>query len=753
MKNLFCILLLFISYILYGEDRLLDTQRISSTISSDIEYLKNLYPSENNSEQERAVYEFIRERLISLSISYSEQSLDTVIGAHSFSSNIIADFAGTGNSSIIFAVPVNNLKDNSLNIAIALKLCEIFSKNIPEKNVKILFLGSEFSRSLLDTNYLLFDQDLVKEIITGSMEEQLGSRTFLQDYFPEYDVCLIYLNIENHESIVEISNITATGQTPLWFIKKSVEEMEKNNINFLIDLRKNNFYKARYGLRSQTDIFMENNIPSLYITAADDLNRTLFSNRRTNLDQEELAVKLVFFLTSMSNDYLKLDWEVNYLIISFNDRYFFLKEKYNILMYLAFMVIIILFVMKYNINFFRYSRRLFKNFGTLIWLFLLCFLSLFFATLTIEFIFSLKGTANIWLETPGIVFIIKILTATLFLFFALFLLRVIKLPSSGNFYSASAIFLMLINLFTFQFLNITLSFIAMWGLFWTILFSFSKNRLMKTGCLIISYYFIYDAIVYIFMAPAINICGFLISSNVIGNILIAATLLPGIIMILRILHIQTHAESKKYKILRKIIYAAALLVAVTLVMHYYSLDIYKNKKMPVLLVHIIDVNEGTSTIKVSTPVKAGDIEITINNNNYIIETGNLNKIEVMYNNAEEMLEVESTLSWFLDRKNIVFDIMPKGEPGKAEILFRMEEGQLILDSNYQFTLDPDLAGGVLHIGYNPDFPLELDILADRESNIRFDIKLIYMVSPFDMDIRGSNMIFYNYTVVRKSIYG
>jgi len=754
MKKLFCIFLLFIAYILYGEDRLLDPQRISSSISSDIEYLRNLYPSENNSGQERAVYQFIKERLISLSISYSEQSLDTVAGAHSFSSNIIVDFEGTSNSSIIFAVPVNNLKDNSLNIAIALKLCEIFSNNIPEKNVKILFLGSEFSRSLLDISYLLYDQELVKEIIERSMNEQLGSRTFLQDYFPEYDVCLIYLNIENHESIVEISNITETGQTPLWFIKKSAEEMEKNNINFFIDLRKNNFYKAKYDLRSQIDIFMENNIPSLYISAADDLNSALLFNRNTSMKQEELAAKLVFFLTAMSNDYPKPDWEVNYLIIPFNNKYFFLKEKYNILMYLAFIVIIILFIMKYSINFFRYSRRLFKNFGALIWLFLLCFLSLFFATLTTEFILSLKGTANIWLETPGIVFIIKITTATLFLFFALFLLQVIKLPSSGNFYSASAIFLMVINLFIFQFLNITLSFIAMWGLVWTILFSFSKNRLIKTGCLIISYYFIHDTVIYIFMAPAINICDFLISSNITGNILIAATLLPGIIMILRILHIQVRTESRKYKFLRKIIYAATLLAAIGLISYYYSLDIYRNKKMPVLLVHIIDLNEGTSVIKVSTPVRAEDIEITMNNNNYIIKTGDLNKIEVMHSNIEEMLEIESALSWFLDRKNILLDITPKGEPERAEILFRMDESQLILDSNYQFTLDLNLMGGAFHIGYNPDFPLKLDVLAsNRETNIRFDIKLIYRTSPFDMDIRGNNMIFYNYTVVRKSIYG
>jgi len=739
------------SLILYGEDLQAEYQRINSAISADIEYLRNLYPCGNNSRQEKIIYQFIRERLISLSISYIEQPLDTVPGVHSFSSNIVVDFVGTTSNKVIFAFPVNNLKDNSFNIATALKLCEIFSKNTPEKNVKILFLGSEFLPSLLDTNYLLYDQNLVEKITIEAMGEQLGARTFLQYYFPDQNASLIYINIENYENIVEISNASQAGQAPLWFIRRSAEEMEKNNINFFIDLRKNNFYKLGYNLRSHIDIFMQNNTPSLYVTTTAAYNRTLFSNRRTSLKQEELATKFISFLVSMSNDYPKLDWEVNYLIIPFRNKYFFLKEKYNILIYLAFIAAIILFIMKYSNNFFRYTSKLLKNFGALIWLFLLCFLSLFLATLVTEFILSLKGSPSIWIETPAAVFFIKIISATLFLFFSLFLLQKIRLPYSSNFYSAGAIFLMVINLFIFQFFSITLSFIAMWGLIWTILFSFAKNRWIKTGCLIISYYFIFDTVRYIFMVPAIDLCDILISSKFAGNILIAATLLPCILMILRILHIQTRTELKKYKFIRKIIYAITLLAAITSTTYYYWFDIYRDKKMPVLLVHKIDTNKDTSIITMSSPVRTEDIEISIDNNNYIIKADNLQKIEIMSNNGEDVLEIQKTLSWFLNRKNIVLDIIPKGEPEKIEILFRMAENQLILDSNFQFTLDPDLMGGIFHIGYNPDFPLKLDILTDMDTDIRFDIRLIYRTSPLNMEIRGNNMTFYTYTVVFATI--
>jgi len=738
---------------LYGEDPLHDPQWISSTITSDIEYLKKLYPCENNSRQEKRIYQFIRERLKSLSISYSEQPVDTVRGAHSFASNIIVNFFGETNNTIIFAVPVNNLKDNSFNIAIALKLCEFFSKNLSEKSIKILFLGSEFLPFSLDTNYLLYDQNLVEKITMESSEEQLGSRVFLQDYFPESSVCLIYLNIENYENIVEISNITATGQTPLWFIKKASREMVRNNIKFFINLRENTLYKAGYNLKAQTDLFMKNNIPSLYITSTDDYNKMLFSNRIATLKQENLTAPLFFFLTSMSNNYLEVEWETNYLIIPFKNSYFFLKEKYIIIIYQIFITILIVFSMNYSKNFFRYTRKMFKSFWIIIWLFLLCFLFLFLATLTTEFILTFKGVPNIWIETPATVFFIKIITAIIFLFLSLFLLKKIRLPYSSSFYSSSAIFLMVLNLFIFQFLNITLSFIAMWGLLWAILFSFSENRLIKTGCLIISYYLTYDAIKYIFITPAINLCNILISSKITGNILIAATLLPAIMMILRILHIQTHIESKKYKILRRIIFSITLIATLTLSGYYYWFDIYKNKKIPALFVYTIDTDKDTSIIEVSTPVKSEDIEISIDNNNYIIETGSLKKIEFTNKNTEGLVEINKTLSLFLDRKNVVLDIIPKGNPEKIEILFYMEENQIILDSNYQFTLEPNLRSGEFHIGYNPDFPLRLDILTNKETDIRFEIKLIYTTPFFDMDIKGNNMIFYDYLVVRKSIYG
>ncbi len=46
---------------------------------------------------------------------------------------------------MIFAVPVNNLKDSSLNISLALSLAEELKSNPSDLNCMIIFLGAEYS--------------------------------------------------------------------------------------------------------------------------------------------------------------------------------------------------------------------------------------------------------------------------------------------------------------------------------------------------------------------------------------------------------------------------------------------------------------------------------------------------------------------------------------------------------------------------------------------------------------------------------
>ena len=85
MKNFIFLLFIFTSAVVFSQN----ISFPSENFQKDTVFLEALYPCNNNSSREKAVYFHIRERLDNLSVPFSEQPLDTVRGQHSFASNII----------------------------------------------------------------------------------------------------------------------------------------------------------------------------------------------------------------------------------------------------------------------------------------------------------------------------------------------------------------------------------------------------------------------------------------------------------------------------------------------------------------------------------------------------------------------------------------------------------------------------------------------------------------------------------------
>jgi hypothetical protein len=182
-------------------------------------------------------------------------------------------------------------------------------------------------------------------------------------------------------------------------------------------------------------------------------------------------------------------------------------------------------------------------------------------------------------------------------------------------------------------------------------------------------------------------------------------------------------------------------------------DLYENKKQPVHAVNIVDIDTKEMKLKLSSPVKTGKIEAVIDGTDYTIDNKELIFSFDLNKTEKELLEITENLSFFLDRKNIILEIIPAGNPEKIEITFSTEENQIILDSNFPFTLNQNLDRGEFHIGDNPDFPLTLDILTDSDTVVWFSINIIYNEPPVEIELTGDNMKFKKQVILKKSIYG
>ena len=697
-------------------------------ILEDITYLEKLFPCGENSENEKKIYSFIEERLDSLGISYYTESLDMLPDIHSFSSNIIAQFKGKKDKSLIISVPVNNLKDSSFNIAQILSLAEELENNPPEVNCTLIFLGAEYSSD-------------------GNPDYPVGSRQFLNTFFPENDTAVIYLDLVPYSKI-DIIHGSREVVTPLWLLRQIIDSLTESGEEFRINTQENILYQMGYDTPTPADIYLNNSIPSVSLLSSEE--------KKQNSSRLESITGLRMFLENLSGNIdIKSpeNWDRHYFMMNAAGENIIADEYSFIIIYIISTGLLIAFSVISGKKVLRYAGKLFKYFWVLIYFFILIFLFLLISTFITVMITDIKSSYDIWKESPFFLLILKISITTLLFFLSLFLLKKIKLPVSGSFYSAAAIFVFLINLMIFQFMNVSLSLFAVWGLIWTMLFSLFKSRLIKTLCMLLSSVFIIYIVFYTFSKPAYNICETILFDKLKGNILTSFVILPYIMMIIRILISRTHIESAKYRALRRTIYSGTALLIIFLLNFYIKNNPFPPGNMqPVSYSQTTDINRNETVINITSPYRTGNISFFSGNNDYSI---NSDKTEYMVSEKSDrqLLTVNKKSSSFLDRKNIILEIQAEGFPENFYIDFFTKDDPVILDCNYPFTLFKNINKGTLHIGKNPPSPLIIDMLLPEDTSIWFRIRAVSETFPFDNKLKGNNKVFKQKFEIIKSTDG
>ena len=235
----------------------------------------------------------------------------------------------------------------------------------------------------------------------------------------------------------------------------------------------------------------------------------------------------------------------------------------------------------------------------------------------------------------------------------------------------------------------------------------------------------------------------------------ALVLLPLIIMILRVTFTRKHIQSRRYSILRKFFYALLFTAAAGLSFYYYKTPLYSEKELqPVLVSTLINDDLNETEIIFRSPVPIGLINASVGQNIYFIDTGKPTYSIQSSRVPSGLIEINIEDSFFLDRKNVVFEIVTAGKPSNIEISYKTENQHFIYDSNYAFTPSGNLTEGAFHIGRNPPTPVILDLLVNRETVVNLEIKVIYEDNiPFESKFTGTNMIFAEKVIVTKSING
>ena len=419
------------------------TVSFGGSIINDIDNFSKLFPRIEGSVNEQQTINYIISRLDSLGADYSITDFKEAEGFHSYSSYIDVVVRGRSDNTLITVVPLD-LKDSVTDrfsgcwpIAAALCAIEHFLTEQPPVSMRFLFLGGE----------------------QGTSGSPLGTRYFLEQFYSETPTAFIYLNIEKVPSALRIRSGADGFSSPYYLFKLVLDSLSTADIPWFHSNSESILFRlSSVGTESLIKEYLRQGYPAVEI-------RTHSADGDMISDTQ--VINFYHAATKRLSNKISEEWDVHYI--------FGISEWNYIIIYIAVIGLLMVYPIFRRKHFGWYMHTLMKNFWSLPLLFAFTFGLLAISSLITGSLLSLIDFPELWKYKPLSVFMLKINIA---LFFYTISFRFIsRLPFSrrGSFYSISAIFFLTAGLFVLTWLDLSLSFFALWPLLLIFLFTITKN--------------------------------------------------------------------------------------------------------------------------------------------------------------------------------------------------------------------------------------------------------------------------------------
>ena len=182
----------------------------------------------------------------------------------------------------------------------------------------------------------------------------------------------------------------------------------------------------------------------------------------------------------------------------------------------------------------RYARLVGRYAWALLVLLGLAFFFFFIATALLQGIMDFRNFPTLWHHAPGSYFILKIVLSVFLFAFVFQSLRNLPFPRSGSFYSASALFLLFLDVLLLSVFDVSFTFYFLWGFLSAFLFAIARWPALKLLFMLAAPLWLVVALVELFVAEELTAARALLLSPVTGNLIFAFVLLPFLLMLIRI---------------------------------------------------------------------------------------------------------------------------------------------------------------------------------------------------------------------------
>jgi hypothetical protein len=683
-----------------------------ATLSDDLAAISRFYPRQEGSPAEKALFAWVEARLSSLSVAYSPFDFSQSDFQHSFSSCLRVDMPGRMRDTLIVAVPIDGPadgeqgQDGSLSIALALDLINAAKAGDLPISLTVLFLGAEYG-----------DGDAYP----------MGSTLFLRDFQPEYRAAVLYLKLLKVPSRVLVRGGGRWIVSPYWLMSRCVDSLRDAKVPFL--LRGDEAQVFRMGTtneRTAIERYLQAGYPSV----------GLEGEYRDAGDPEARMNALSGFLRGFlgaSAAGIPESWDRHYLPLQLGGVSLIIGEGAFVAMMLVTLALTLLYSLIFRRGLKKYLRILLRKAWAILPLAAVSFLFLLAGTGVLKAVLSLRGFADLWTFTPLAFLALKVCVG-LFLYAILYnVFRRLPFPRNGSFYSAAALFFLLVDIAVVAVFNISFTFYFLWAFLFVFLSALARNRYVKALLFLPAPLWGVRELVTIVMSPAVPFSRFLLLSPLWGDLLVAAVSLPFIVGLLR-LGLLFPGKGLLRRRVREFIFAGILLAGASALCVY--LFIYTpfspSSPQPLTAVQAITVDASGTTsstiLRISSPAPLGALSITDAHGVRALNVGGTSFILPLAATASPV-QVSMESRQFLQQRNVTISVSMPSSPRLMSATLSAPDDFVLLDSSFPAIREGPRAYRLLIGAFPPNpLPLQLTLPADGTFTLvltmQFDSPLI-----------------------------
>lgn len=681
------------------------------------EEISSFHPRLEGSAGERALISYLRSSLIRSQIETTVLGFSQADNGHSFSSVVEAVVPGSGSGTLMLVVPLSHPEgvpvenDGTAALAAALAVLESAAAERPHQTIRVIFAGAE--RTSDDTT-------------------ALGTSRYLENYFPEGNHALLYLDLWSASARITTG---ANGTvTPSWLVQETMEAAGVSDVDMVSTANLNQVHrlgisKAPEALRR----YLEAGIPALYLEST--------PSGLLATDPTEEAVRIAGFLGTWVDRFAEgvpAEWDLHYLQFRIGSEIVVVREPFFVGALVAVLLAALLYALVYRRRFSRYLRTIARNLWNLPLLFFLIFLFLSASTYAVELLLLIRGFDQMWTYYPLAYVSLKALLALLLFTVASQLLRSLPLSKNGSFYSASALFVLFLDIVIFSVVNLSFGHYFIWAFAASFIFSIVPSRALKLVALILAPALLVQSVVSVLRTTDSGLTELLLRSS-LGDLFLSFVVLPFMLMLIRLDFLFRHpVKGKRSFALRVVSVVTGLSVVGIVAFLLVSSPFSRTSPQPVEAVERVDYPNFTRTLELASPAPLGEVSLLFAGERYQVQTG-ANEWTATAETLPDVLSVRLSYERFIDRERAELIIDAPGPVQTLEVRLFSEEPLLLYDVSFPFAMTADQREATIFIGNRPPLPLVVDytVAADRRLP-GVEVVAFSTNHPDPLEITGTN---------------